>query len=90
MSPLERIVLALASFLFISTIVVMITVFRTAGRGRKDISRRILLCGILIITASSAAAMFAIQKNLSNVLLTMTMLLVLGIFLNYFQDVIYD
>jgi hypothetical protein len=89
MSLAERVILGLAMFLLTGTVVTMITVFRTAGKGHAAVSKRILLCGMLIIVASSAAAMFAIQKNVGEVLLTMTMLLVLGIFLNSFQDVIY-
>jgi hypothetical protein len=87
---LQKIVFSLAMFLFISTIVTMITVFRTAGKDHAAMSKRILLCGILIIVASSAMAMFAVRKNVGEVLLTMTMLFVLGIFLSSFQDVIYD
>ena len=89
MSTLQKIILSLVMLLMVSTVITMITVFRTAGRGDAAVSKRILLCGMLIIVASSVAAMFAIQKNVGEVLLTMTMLLVLGIFLSSFQDVIY-
>ena len=89
MSTLQKIILRLAMFLMVSTVITMITVFQTAGRGHAAVSKRILLCGVLIIVASSAAAMFAIRKNVGEVLLTMTTLLVLGIFLSSFQDVIY-
>jgi hypothetical protein len=90
MSNLQKVILGLAMFLMVSTVVTMISVFRTAGRGHAAVSKRILLCGVLIIVASSAAAMFAIQRNFGEVLLTMTMVLVLGIFLSSFQDIIYD
>jgi hypothetical protein len=90
MHPLQQMVLGLAIFLMVSTVITMITVFQTAGKGSAAVSKRILLCGMLITVASSAAAMFAVQRNVGEVVLTMTMLLVLGIFLSSFQDIIYD
>jgi hypothetical protein len=87
MTPPQQVIFTLASLLLMSTAVTMITVFQTT---HNPVSKRVMLCGMLIIVASSAAAMFAIQRNLGEVVLTMTMFLVLGIFLSSFQDVVYD
>lgn len=86
--PRERVIFSITSVAVILTVITGIILFKVHGQGRKTFVRKVFVWGFLIIMANGGIAMFAVRRNLGEVLFAMTLIIVLGIFLNPFLDVL--
>ena len=84
----ERMVFRITSAAVILTVITGIILFKVHGHGRKTFIRKVFVWGVLLIMANGGVAMFAVRRNLGEVLFAMTLIIVLGIFLNPFLDVL--
>jgi hypothetical protein len=84
----ERVVLCFAIFFMISTFISVVCAFKLYGQGRKIFVRKVFVWGILIMDFNVGVVMVAVRRNLGEVLFSITLVLVFGIFLNSYLDVL--
>jgi hypothetical protein len=84
----ERVMFTMASLVVLASFVILLAVLGTVAKGKKDVGRRIFLGCILLAMAASGTAMVAVRRNLGEVLFTMIMVVVIGMFLNSFLDIL--
>lgn len=88
LSLTERILFTVSSFIIITTAITTITLLRTHGKGRKTFTRTLFMFGILIIMGSSGLSMFAVRRNFGEVVFTMCLVMIMGIFLGSYLDIL--
>jgi hypothetical protein len=84
----ERATCICSMLLILGTIITGFFIFKFHGKGRETFVKRAFLCGVLICMGASGTMMIAVRRNLGEVLFTMTMFLVLGIFIGGYLDVL--
>jgi hypothetical protein len=84
----ERVILCSAIFFMVSTFIGAVCAFKLHGQGRKTFVRKIFVWGVLIMDFNVGVVMVALRRNLGEVLFSITLVLVFGIFLNSYLDVL--
>jgi hypothetical protein len=84
----ERVILCSAIFFMVSTFIAAVCAFKLHGQGRKTFVRKIFVWGVLIMDFNVGVVMVALRRNLGEVLFSITLVLVFGIFLNSYLDVL--
>jgi hypothetical protein len=84
----ERVLFTVSSFVIITTAVTTITLLRIHGKGRKTFTRTLFMFGILIIMGFSGLSMFAVRRNFGEVVFTMCLVMIMGIFLGSYLDIL--
>jgi len=78
----------MASLVVLASLVILLALLGTVAKHQKDVGRRIFLGCMLLAMVASGIAMAAVRRNLGEVLFAMIMVIVVGMFLNSFLDLL--
>jgi hypothetical protein len=84
----ERVVFIMASLVVLASFVTLLALLGTIAKGKKNVGRRIFLGCMLLSMVASGVAMAAVRRNLGEVLFAMIMIVVIGMFLNSYLDLL--
>jgi hypothetical protein len=78
----------MASLVVLVSFFILLALLGTIAKGKKNVGRRIFLGCMLLSMVASGIAMAAVRRNLGEVLFAMIMVIVIGMFLNSFLDIL--
>jgi hypothetical protein len=88
LSKAEQIAFLVSQFILVSSIITMLALFQTMSKGDENEGKKILLICLFTDLIAAILGTIAVRRNFAEVVLVITTVLVIGILLNAFIDIL--